>query len=425
MITILLAVLYVIGFIIYFTKRNYILFYYIAWSVFAPYMASFLTFDYDVSLFIDGQSNYFLALIFIINILIYKGVHIPQKITRQILVIVLLLMVASLWNSVPYGFYISWFISNILPLYFVISILNTVDINSKHFGVFLLIMILIQVVVGTCQYYIGLFVNPAYALNNIGSLYDNIFQGTFRGENNCMAFLCMCFLVLLINNREGKSINKFGTLILFAIVSFAVLISGVRTYLMLLIFFVAIILYISSSKKLMTLSYLIGFAFLLSTYLIVDDYTSGRSGDTDAISRQINGISAVANNDTENSTLDYTFYMLNTHFNPISPFGQGKLHTKKGYDRITMSTGTEASVSDATLAVFLVEFGPILLFLFLYYYFSCTCKQYYISNSNYYRYSVLLYGFYFIASVTDAGIFDILILTMLSIFSKIQNRKLS
>ena len=422
MIAAIVLALYLIGFVIYFTKKDYILFYFIGWSVFAPYVASFVTMDYDVSLFVDGQSNYFLALIFIINNCKNNSFFISPSATRLVIAIFFFLMLAGLLNSVPVPFYLSWFISNILPIYFVVSILGSIDITTKLLNRFLLILMLIQIAVGMFQYYTGLFVNPAYALKNFAALYDNILTGTFRGENNCMAFVCICFMVLLVNYRNGQSIRKIFALFLVAAVSFTVLISGVRTYLILLIFYAAMIIYLTSKRKAISLAVLAGGLLVISTYLIVADYTSGRGGDTNAIERQINGISAVAHNDTDGSTLDYTLYMLEKHYHVMDVFGQGKLHTKRGYDRITMGTGTEASVSDATLAVFLVEFGPILLLLFLCYYYQLTCRQFKINGSRFYKYSILIYSFYLIAAVTDAGVFDVMILTILAMFSDTQRK---
>lgn len=416
MITIILLALYLIGFLIYLTHQKYILFYYMGWSIFAPYITSFLIFDKDATMFVDGQANYYLLFTFILEVL-RKNTSIffvGYKIKQMLLIICILLLISATLNGVPYVFYIRWFISNILPLYIVFYWTNKIKIVKRSVLIFVLSMLAVQLLIGFLQYYTSvLFVSPLFALGDINTLYTNIFKGTFSGENTCASFICMCFWGVCVLYGTSNKNSKYIIAILTAVVFFAVLVSGIRTYLVAFVLIAALLYFINTKNKSLAIGLLMVAVLGLSTYLLTDNYGNGYADN--AIDRQINGMSAMRDGDTEDTTLGFTFYMLDSHYEPLYLLGKGKLCTKRGYDRIKMVDG-DASVTDATLAVYLVEFGPILLLLFIYYFYFLTIKVRTISRNQAINMSII-FLFLMISSVTDEGIFSINSLTLLSLYA--------
>ena len=418
----ILSVLYILGFLVYFLKRDIILYYYIVWSIFAPYVSSFVLFDRPMTLIVGGQANYFLVLIFLINSLRFKSLIVDLKTVKLLIAISFFLLIAIAVNSVSPVFYLKWFISNIVPIYLVVSIQKTLHTSLKSLTRFVLFMLLVQLIVGFCQYYTTfLFVSPLYALSDSGiALFTSRFFGTFPGENAMAAFVSICILILIFEFTFKNNFFK-NLIILFSCILayYAILVSGIRTYLILIIVFSFIILYIKADTvktKALVLA-TIGVSFVvISSFLIVSSYGTDKSSES-GIERQINGISSLKDGNAEESTLFYSFYMLEEYYYPIDLFGKGLLNTKNGYGLIRLDDSTSADVTDATLAVYLVEFGIILLILFIYYYYYLTCACVRSLNRKNALFRMAVFSFYLISTITDAGIFNIVVMSLLAMYS--------
>lgn len=417
----ILAVLYVLGLGIFFFKRELAVYYYLCWNMFAPYVTSFLLFDKVAVTFVNGQSNYFLLLVFLINTVRIGRISPTGKILKVACIIGVLLMIAALFNSVAPLNYIKWFVSNILPIYLIYSLLSSIEIDRKVFLRFLIIIILLQLFIGYCQYFTSiLFVSPILVMNEYGIGEFNQFMGTFQSCNGMGAMMSLYFMSIMILIDFDNFWSKFFFLLLSAAFFYGILLSGIRTYLLLNIAFFFVLFYIKSIHKIIAISFIVGVALWASSYLIITSYVSNYQGD-DPIERQINGLSSLKAGDTDESTLGYTTYMLTTYFNPFDLFGKGKLYTKQGYGKIILREYgyPDADVSDAMLSVYLVEFGLILLFLFLYYYYTVVTSSFSKNQHKGKLYITILFAYYLIATITDDGIFNSEVLTIMLMLSAV------
>lgn len=421
MVVYIILFLYLIGFIIYFFKRNTILYYYLLWSFFSKYIASFVIFDMEMLRTISGQANFFLALIFFVESIRKENLIINSKSVILVVWILALLLLGATLHAIPYYDYINWFISNIIPIYFLAFILKNIKLSITTLNHFCLAVLIVELVMGYCQYYTSiLFVSPYYALDyQLSGVEINRFLGSFNNNNIMAACICLLYFITIVTTTFNSFIKKVGFIVLTTVVIYGILLSGIRTYLVLMMIYFPILLYVKFNNKSLALGSSAAIILVAFTYLIANSYVSDKKGDN-PIDRQINGMSALKAGDMNATTLYCSTYVIDNFYNPLHIFGEGKLYTPRGYDIITHRKygKPQVDVTDATLAVYIVEFGTILFFLIIYYYYYMTLQVNSPNskkiNKNIKKAYWMIFSFFLISSITDSGIFNMDVLTLLS-----------
>lgn len=415
---IIILTLHISGLLIYWLKKKWVLYFYIIWNMFMKYIASFVIFDKDLLNVIGGQSNYYILLIFLLTVCKYSCLKINNKAFYLCGCILFLLVLEAIIHDIPIASYLRWCVSNILPLYFIVFILKKSILCIKGFRTFCLTLLVIQLIMGYCQYYTSiLFVSPFYALNEYGIGELNQFMGSFSGSNTLDSYICMLYFIVVLTTRMNSTFIRVLIGGLTIAVVYAILLSGIRTYLLLLLVYFGVLLYVKFNNKIVAFGAILSVFFVASTYLIVASYGNIDKAEN-PIERQINGLSALKAGDTDDSTLSYSTYVIDNYYNPLHIFGEGKLYTKRGYGKIFLRDFgiPDADVTDATLAVYFVEFGIILFALFIYYFYYLTYRIHIPYGSCCKKEYLMIFSFFFVATVTDAGIFNVDILTLLSIY---------
>lgn len=420
----LLGICYLIGLFGYLIKREFVLYYYIIWLAFFPFLLSFFVLDIEQVKYVSGQANYFLAILFIINTIRMGNYSFSIKGLMLIGTIVFLLLLSSLINSAPFADYLRFAISSLLPVYFISSFIHSFDkFQPASFISFLFFILLFEVGLCFVQYNFFIGISPTWLLA-AGSFADSNFMwGTFSNGNIVSMFVTLCYLfILCCYNKDWPSYRKWLFYLTTVAVCWCILFSGIRTYLVLLFVFSSIIVYLKAKNKFFfTIILGLGVVFLISAF-IVSDYETMASAEKEAgIERQIYGISKIASGDDEGSTLSLSTYLLTEYYNPLDLFGKGQLY-KKGYGLVSLENNNEM---DATLALYLVEFGLITLFLIVYYlyYQSTIAPRAYRKKKS--TFAKLLFFCCFLSTVTDPGIFMSLPLVIIAVFSRLDNQILA
>lgn len=419
----IVALFYLVGLSVYIIKREYVLFYYLVWVTFFPYAMSFVIFDPELVKFISGQSNYFLALIFIINSIRFNNFLYSIKGLLLLGIIITLLLVSSLVNSVPFSNYLHFSISFLLPIYFISAILQTYKpIKLNGFVSFLMVLAFFEVALCFVQFYFFLGISPVWLLG-VGTFADSNFMwGTFSNGNIASYFISLSYLVMMcLYSKDWQPIRKAMFVVLTIGVWWCILFSGIRTYLLLLFLATLFVLYVKMRNKTIVIVFsAVAVALALSLFL-VDDYEFMASAEKEGgINRQIYGLSRMAHRDSDdNSTISLTESVLNDYFDPLDVFGKGRLY-KQGYGRISLD---DNNTTDATLAVYLVEFGVITLLLIIIYIFYQSTIVPRGKNRKKIILGVMLFGYCLISTITDPGIFVSWALLLLAFYNKLENNQ--
>lgn len=418
---VLLTLFYIIGFSVYLVCKKFVLFYYIIWLAFFPYLLSFVVFDVDQVKFISGQANYFIATIFIINTIRFKNYLFSIKGVLILVLISALLLLSSIINSVPLNYYIHFAISFLLPVYCFSSILQSINnLQLTSFINFLFFMVFIEVSLCFIQYNYFIGISPTWLLSVGGFANSNYMWGTFSNCNIVSMFISLNYLAIMCMYDKNWSFFRKVIFVLLSIgVWWCIMFSGIRTYLLLLVASCIIVLFLKTKNKIiLSVMLVIGTVLFLSTF-IVSDYEQMESADKEAgIERQIYGISKIANGDEEGSTLYLSTYLLKEYYNPFDVFGKGLLYTK-GYGLVSLDNNNE---TDATLALYLVEFGMITLSLFIYYlYYQTTIATRRLKHRRS-AFVKLLFFFCLFSTITDPGVFIGWSLLIIAIYSKLDDQ---
>lgn len=251
-----------------------------------------------------------------------------------------------------------------------------------------------------------------------GSWQGDFICGSFYRYNHMTNYLTSMFLFLCIAYFQDKKISTKIFVPTALIMGILVFMSGARMSVILFVFtFISFVLCYQSKNfvkiGLFALVLFQGWLFLSKNYnvdLSDADHSTG-------IERNVAGImNIIESKSNDDNTLSLSDFLLLTKFNnPIMGNGYAYRMTKEYELNDTIIESTFKT--DARLAFMLVEYGILgcILFAFLFY---CIIKVNYLQSSNINKkvwYIVIAY--YILFTFTETGMFDVMQLSFLSIFS--------
>ncbi|MBP1644455.1 MAG: hypothetical protein H6Q16_30 [Bacteroidetes bacterium] len=408
------AITFLVGFLFYIFNKKYVLFYYLIWQLLFPYLLRlFIPFlPDDLVKQYSGFSNYFLISIFLFNIhkINYRKY---QKLIIILFSISLLLLILSIYHGLNLYNYQSFIISNLLPPLIFISLLDIFKVDKINILKFFLLFFVLEIILGLTQYLFEIGIVETFNRYSVKPL-----LGTFTNNNIYISFILFLYLFSLF--YKGKKLIKYISLkLLFALLIFIlVMLSGIRTYLLLYFIFLPLIFYMSSPYKLLVVTLSLPIIAIIFSYIFSVNTVGYTTKDADnAVERQIYGASNFLSGNDEGSTLNLSTYLLEYFYNKPF-FGSGLYFTNLGYGgKIASDTGNS---TDVTFVLYLTEFGIFGFFLIMLFFI----KLFDISLRN--KKGLILYLYLLISTITDPGIFSntnqVFLILMIYCFSKDQLR---
>lgn len=268
-----------------------------------------------------------------------------------------------------------------------------------------------EVAVGIIQLVIP-SLNYKTCIQNAVSINLTPINGTLFGNNTYIVFISLlCFLVVYQDYKRNNRLSGIN-ICMSLLVIYLVFESGVRTALLailpLVVYFTRA-LYINNTTK--KSRFIISTLLIISLSFVVLKTSSSFIGNSEIKYTQNATTNAERNEVLVSILLDSSFLIKHTtfaltydvlkYFGDNIFFGPGLLFVGKGYDGyISMAA---QNVTDATLAIYICEFGIIGLAFLIYYY------RIYISKLNKNKTGAkLLFVYLLLVSITDSGIFFIL-----------------
>ena len=344
------------------------------------------------------------------------------KITLYIFSSLGLLAFLANYHKVPYTEYFVFFRRWMTPLLFypILSSINT--ISFERVKRFLLLFLVLQILFLIPQY---LNFEIPFVVNYSNIVFSHRFSGTFSGNNFTGNLFVVFILILLIEYVKARNIfyNKKIHVLIIVMLIMCVILSGVKTALISLVVGIILIfaLFVEIKKFLKIFS--VSMIFIL---LFINLALKFNSNAFDRITTGINEV--IKNKDNlknSRSTLSLTFRVLDLIEGDDILLGKGMLF-KNGYSVVKSATRLKSisadtnNVTDALLAIILVEFGLLGLLIFLMpFYFIWK------HSGEYKKECSILFIILLIQTLTDTGMFNITEIVFVLLYLKMRGQTYS
>ena len=391
--------LFIVGVIIHFVNVNLYIYYYLTLLFFVPYTLSLLlNLGEEEFQILTNYSPIFLVSIFIIELIRNKF----RMRNQSALVLIILLSLYILWGILLHGanlmeYIIHFFVSFLAPLFCLSNLFYWRPPQKKRLSFFVLLIFITNVVLSYLQFFTGYMV-PAFKADSI-TMSDA--SGTLSGGNGFSSYMLLFLFLFIQRIQHRKTITKI--LVIFLTFA-AIVLSGVRTYLVCAIIFIPLFIFISRyrSFNLRTLIFVAVIVILPFICFSRIDTKGYGTGDADnAIQRQIYGLSVFSKGEStdEKSTMYLSFYVFTEYFvnNPL--FGLWLLYTPQSYGLVSPEN---QNVMDAGMAVYLTDIGVVGFILYVLFQLKTFIWN---TEKEKHKFIYLLYVYVLLTTYTDIGIF--------------------
>lgn len=386
------------GVVLHFINDRIYIFYYLFLYFFLPYILSLsLSLNFEDNQYITNRSPIFIMIIFLIEAV--KNRFRFQNLRS--LVILILLFFYVLYGVVLHGapleeYILHFFVSFIAPLFCCANLFYWKEPDWQKLKRFLAFLFSIELVLFFLQYFFCVL-TPTFREDSV-TLTEA--SGTLSGGNVfstfVLLFLCF-FLMCSIQNR-----TKWFLIILSFL---AILLSGVRTYLICFLLFVPLSWFLTKKREIKPIYVILIAVFVFLFIGFVSNINTRGYATNEAdnpIERQLYGLSNFSRGESttaEKSTMFLSLVVFSEYFvnNPL--FGSWQLYTEKSYDPVSPEN---ENVMDAGLAVYLSDLGIMGMLLYVLFqiliFFSDAEKRQKKQILMFYLYAL-------ITTYTDIGIF--------------------
>lgn len=422
-----------VGLIIYFKKKEWVLLYWLFISIFC--LAPCAIFNHIMTVDDLNTLNYKLAVIsrnyfaILIVIELFRGKRFP-KLSQIYLSIGLLFVYLFLWSlSTHFSFHVIWsaiseLLSLLLILIYIVLNKNALPSYQDIIKFFKATLIIETVVVILNVFNIYIFPSQYQSLmmeNFMGELVEvdvSKITGTFYRYNGLANFLTTIFLFISIEyfSKNYIKFSQYLTLCIIFIIPIAL--SGAKISLV-IYFFIFLICGIFYFKKHSTITTIAIFSSIIVFIFLKNFNPAQLDINNTGIERQLIGLSNFINDmdSDESSTVGLSNYLLSNYFDKKPLIGNG--YSYKGdfaYGSIGSMVSLRNFTSDARVAFILVEYGIIGFLLytnFFYKIFSYLRKK---TSIQFRRNLTICFIYYAILTITESGFFDRLCFPLIFIY---------
>ena len=394
-----IIVLIFLGVIIHFLNDKAYLYYFLILYFFVPFFISlFLNLSEEDNQVLTNYSPLFLIPIFLIE-LVKNRFKIINGVPFICFVILFVYIIAgAIFHGAPTGEYILHFlVSFVIPLFCLSNLFFWSPPEPQVLSKFIVCILGINLVLAFLQYFGGFMV--------LGFKEDSVsmsgISGTLSGGNTFAFYLLLFFFYLLLREKQITQTAKWCLII--AIVT-AILLTGVRTYLLCAIIFIPLCLLLKREENFNPFVVLIVLLMIALPLILLSRSNSSGYGTNDAenaVQRQVYGLSTFAKGESadERSTLFLSLYVFTDYFihNPF--FGQWLLYTNESYNLVSPANN---NVMDAGIAVYLSDIGIVGMLLYILFQIKTLLWQ---TDNKLRKYVILLYLYILLTTDTDIGVF--------------------
>lgn len=388
------------GIVLHFINDRIYIFYYLFLYFIFPYILSIsFSLDLEDNQYLTNRSPIFIFVVFLI-----EGVKNKFRFQNlQSLFILVLLFTYVLYGVVLHGapfdeYFLHFFVSFIAPLFCCANLFYWKEPDWQKLKIVVSILFAIELALFFLQYFFGVL-TPDFREDSV-TLTEA--SGTLAGGNVFSTFvlLFLCYFLMYSINIQNQ--KKW---ILVVLSFFAILLSGVRTYLICFLLFVPLSWFLTKKRKVKPLFvlFIVVFALLFVGFVSNINKRGYATNEADnPIERQLYGLSNFSRGESttaEKSTMFLSLVVFSEYFvnNPL--FGNWQLYTEGSYDPVSPEN---ENVMDAGLAVYLSDLGVIGMLLYILFQISI----YICDAEKQQKKQILMFYLYALTTTyTDIGIF--------------------
>lgn len=414
--------IYIIGLSLFFWKPKIVFLYWLLiMPVFLPIYFFFYP-VYDATTFYDLYFNYktplaYLAITIFCLTILEKKLYL-KDIKGIVIPMICLFMFLVLQNFLR-GFHVKGLFWNIRAVVFFVAPLFALLINKKvrpefHDLKLTMVFIIVLQLLFSVLNLLGYHIYPSYE----DDFSDHLISGTFARYNHMTNYICTMYMFISLEYFNEKSISRFFFVLLTIISGLLILFSGSR---MCLILFVLIFGYftfkIMKRKKIFLMIFLGGVLAFISLIIGNNTFAGQNADEGTGFERNLIGIINLANSTdlSEGSTLGGSFYLFLYKSDHLL-LGNGMAYRMSNYYLESDTVYESVFLTDARLAFMIVEYGIIGLALFAFLIISMMVFGSKVHTPPYRNLLWLPLTYYFLFSITDEGVFDIVLFSMLFIY---------
>lgn len=333
---------------------------------------------------------------------------------------VILVIFLSIQNILK-GFNIGYIIANIKDIIYLFAptllfcFIKKVRIAKSFFVRFIILFVIIQAAFCILNVFEINLYSDSFERQSFS---DNLICGTFARYNHMANYLTTLYLIFSLYYYEESNISTILFVLLSIVIGIIVLFSGARMSVILFLYTIGMCIALYRRKNFF-LIFILPLMISLIALDLAKKYDIGvqNADKGTGIERNVSGLVGLFTEDNnDDNTLSLSDVLLLTKFNdPI--WGNGLAFRKSQFYDITDNMTESTMKTDARLAYMLVEYGFLGCFCFILLFrgYFITIRKYYSCSNN--KMWILIISYYVLFTFTETGIFDIVQLSILSIFA--------
>ncbi len=416
----------IIGIIIGIINKFNVPFFYIAWISIIPFFVDLILPFSDIRNYYIFRSYASYYIVLMLAYQFFQNIKTLKLFLREngtIIICLIFILFYFIFLSISRGIGFSYlnYMSNNLSHLFLLFFILICPPSSKSTLHFIIITFLIQIIIGILQEF-NFF---QFSFNNTSDAVSKFLTGGMTGNNIYGNFLTVILIILFLElisvNIFNSKLQKSFIFISILAGTFLIFDTGIR--MSLLSYLLAFYLIFNKYYKKLSIFLLIGFIIIFfgieTTSNVLSQYTKSNYATNlerqTAIFSLTNGWEALLS-----STFGFSIFLIIYYFIDSPWFGSGLFYKNGGYAGFINSTS--GNETDVTAALFLTEFGIIGTCLLFLLYKSIFNKIKEFTGNNFWKFKILMIVI-LIQTITDFGIFDIILMPYLYLYFNYLNIK--
>mgnify|MGYP002523018246 CR=1 FL=1 len=416
-----MLILYLITILLYYFRPSWI---FLLWLITEPILAPVMTLYMGITGYDDTASfiypliqGYSRVFLLICLFLIAVKRKIPQSSVKSFIFPWAILLVYLILHSIFIHFDLLIIYGNAFPpLYssvplFLFLLDKRTRPSYKHLYWVIMFIYIVELI------WIPMNLNGIYAYVGRYEVFFNdpqesvLMPGTFLRSNNLADFVAITFFFVMIHYFEKKCLPKWLFCLTTIIAVVLLFCAGSKTPI--LCVFLSFVLIIFEYRRIKAKHVLSLIAFVITVFFISENVVLKKDLSNEGAKRVIGELSDLSKSKLgskfDNTTFGLSFILIDKYFYDSPLIGCGDSYKgDKAYKLGSYVEGLEYAKADATFAFYLVEFGIIGLFLYLFYYFRLLKYAVAFHEGNSKKLIIPVYVFFLLFSFTEGGIFVVI-----------------
>lgn len=413
-------ILFITAFTLYLVKPSWLM---LLWLISEPLLGPFIVLFSGVTDFEEQQMlvwglwgvyNRLFLLILIVEFI--RGHKLQRKIT-YLFPSILCIFTYFIFHNIVTFFSPNTIIREWLYIIYAIVPLLVFLMNKKIWPSLKAVFIVVIIVCTIQLLFIPLNMSGIYAYSGRyieilnSTIESGMVPGTFTRSNMMADYLAVVYFLITLDYFSRKSISFIQYIIVSTIIIIPLLLAGSK--LPIIVTFVNIILCIVCFERNKLPVVFVSMAALIAVFVFLRNNSNEEVSSNEGMNRIVNGIGGFSSSKTRTSAIDESTLVLSSQLlekyfwsSPLIGHGNAYDEDENAYP-IPADSDLSGLNADATLAFYLVEFGIMGLFLFLFFQYSVIKFSAFPLPSKYRKTVVILvFIFFLLFAVTERGLFN-------------------